>query len=192
MKRKRQSYRDRYFAENQAIRVSSDNRKGYQIVYLYVGLWKAWEGRTLALCFRLGLLEAASLCLYICCAAVNTAINCSRFASGLGILSVIPWLAELYGVVRFVLAKPYVRELSMEEMDACLRFGCGIRAALVMLSALTGIGDTLLSGTARWQDWLVLAGLIASGAISIVIRHQYSGLLILTFRNLNGKPGTQI
>ncbi|MGN0999349.1 MAG: hypothetical protein ACI4PO_07345 [Faecousia sp.] len=192
MRQKRQSYHDRYFADHQVVRVSTDNRKGYKIVYRYVGLWKAWQGRTAAFCLRLGLLEAANVCLYLCCGLVNTSINRSQLASGLGVVSIVPWLAEIYGLLRFLTAKQYVWELSMEETDACLRLGCSIRAVLVVLSAMIGIGDCLLSGMAGWQDWLVLAGLLASGVLSTVIRQQYSSLLILTFRNQDGNPGAQI
>ncbi len=38
---KRKSYRERYFEDNQPVRQMANNRKGYRIVYRYVGLWVA-------------------------------------------------------------------------------------------------------------------------------------------------------
>lgn len=192
---KRQSYRDRYFADNEAVKVAANNRKGYRTIYRYVGLWKSWESaggslkRQKAL---IGLIELAGLCLYLSCAMADAPVNRSHMASGLGALSIIPWLLELSGVVRFLLAKEYVRDLSMDEIDGSIRYGCCLHAGLVILSGLAGMAGCLSSGDAGLRDALLLAGILMSAALSLVIWRLYRKLLINTYRNVNGNPGSRI
>lgn len=192
MKQRNASYRERYFQDNQVVRIPANNRKGYKTSCRYVGLWKSWEGKTGDFLLKTGLLEVLSTGIYLLSTLSNAAINHARFASGLGILSVIPWLAEWYGVVSFLLARPYVRELSMEEINGCIRWGCAIRGLLVIASALAGLVECLAAGSIAWQDTPALAGLLASGGISLFLRHHYGKLPILTYRNEAGNPGSRI
>ena len=192
---KRQSYRDRYFSDNEAVRVAANNWKGYKVIYRYVGLWKSWECPSGGIKQRkllVGAAELASICLYMLCAAADAPINRVRVASGLGILSIIPWLLEISGIIRFALAKEYVKEMSMDEIDRSIRYGCFLRAALVVLSGLVGMGNCFSSGTANGQDVLLLAGILASALLSFVIWRLYGKLLINTYRNANGSPGSKI
>ena len=195
MGQKRTSYRDRYFSDNQAVRVAARNRKGYRTVYQYVGLWKSWEsadGRLKRQKFRIGLTELAGLCLYLTCALVNAPINCSHAAAGLGLLSVVPWLLGLGGIARFLLAKGFIQEQSMDEIDQSIRSGCCLRAILVIASGLAGMAGCIQAGTAGVLDALVFAGIGASGILSIVIWRLYDKLLVNTYRNVNGNPGSKI
>ena len=192
---KRQSYRDRYFADNEAVKVAANNRKGYRTIYRYVGLWKSWESVSGGLKRQkifIGLAELVSLCLYLGCAVVDAPVNRSHIASGLGILSIIPWLLELSGVIRFLFAREYVRELSMDEIDSSLRYGCCLRAVLAALSGLAGMTSSILLGEAGVLDGLLMAGILASALLSFVIWRLYGKLLINTYRNINGKPGSKI
>lgn len=189
------SYRDRYFSDNQAVRVAAKNRKGYRIIYQYVGLWKSWaceKGDLQRLKLRIGVAEVADICLYLACAAVDAPMNRVRMAGGIGILSVIPWILELSGVLRFLAAKEFVRELSLEEIDRSIRCGCCLRAVLTILSGFCGMAGCLVSGDAGALDLFLLAGILSSGVLSLVVWRLYSKLLINTYRNVNGTPGSRI
>lgn len=195
MQTKRQSYHDRYFAENQAVRLSANNAKGYKTVYQYVGLWKAWQretGSIRALKAAFLVWEFVSICLYFGCASVNTPVNCSRPASGIGILSVIPWLLEVSGIARFIFSGKYVKELSMEEIDNSIRCGCGLRAVLVELSAIVGLANVILMKTMSMRDGVIFIGIATSGLISLGIGLCYRRLLVYSYRNIDGKPGNRI
>lgn len=192
---KRRSYRDRYFSDNEAVKVAANNRKGYRTIYRYVGLWKSWGsvgGDLKKQKVFIGLAELVTLCLYLGCAVVDAPVNRFHIASGLGLLSVVPWLLELSGVARFLFAGEYVRELSMDEIDASLRYGCCLRAVLVALSGLAGIVHCIQLGEAGALDGLLVAGILTSALLSFVIWRLYGKLLINTYRNVNGKPGTKI
>ena len=121
-KQNRQSYRDRYFSDNEAVKVAAANRRGYRIIYRYLGLWRSWESVTGTLAQKkrvIGLAELTSVCLYLGCAAADSPVNRVRIAGGLGLLSVLPWLLEVSGVLRFLLAKEYVRDLSVNAISKC-------------------------------------------------------------------------
>ena len=191
MKKKRQSYRERYFSDFQAVQVSANNRKGYRIVYQYTGLWKSWENAGKRK-WLIGMLEIAGLILFGVCAAVDAPINRARFASGFGVLSVAAWLAELSGVLRFLAAKEYIRELSWDETDRAIRYGCIIRGTLTELTGLLGIADSVGNGTAGCVDWLILAGLTISSLTAFATWRLYGKLRILTYHNQNGRPGDRV
>ncbi len=195
MEGKRQSYRDRYFSDHEAVKVAANNRKGYQTIYRYVGQWKSWEcpgGSMRKKKLLIGLAELASVFLYVLCAAKDAPINRARIASGLGVLSVIPWLLEVSGVLRFLLAKEFVKELSLEEIDSSIRYGCILRTVLVAMSGLAGMTSCLQSGGCGVWNALLLIGILASASLSFVIWRLYGRLLINTYRNANGSPGRKI
>ena len=194
-KQNRQSYRDRYFSDNEAVKVAAANRRGYRIIYRYLGLWRSWESVTGTLAQKkrvIGLAELTSVCLYLGCAAADSPVNRVRIAGGLGLLSVLPWLLEVSGVLRFLLAKEYVRDLSMEEIDGSFRYGCCPRAVLAPRSGLLGMVECLQLGEASYREALLLAGILLSASLSLVIWRLYDKLLVNTYRNVNGTPGSKI
>lgn len=195
MRGKRITCRERYFADNEAVRVAAEGRKGCKTVYRYTGLWKAWDCSTGTLRKRklvIAVGELVAAALYLSCALVDSPVNSSRLASGFGLLSLIPGLLEISGVLRFALAGEYVKELSMEEIDKSIRYGCPLRAALVSLSGLAGMSEALIGASAAVRDGLLTAGILASASLSLVIWRRYRTLLVNTFRNADGKPGGKI
>ncbi len=195
MREKRITYCDRYFADNEAVRVAADSRKGCKTIYRYTGLWKVWACSTGSLKKRklmIAMCELTAAALYLGCALADSPVNSSRLAAGFGLLSLIPWLLEVSGVLRFALAGEYVKELSMEEIDRSIRYGCPLRAALVSLSGLAGMSGALTGASAAVQDALLTAGILASASLSLVIWQRYRRLLVDTYRNTNGRPGTRI
>lgn len=194
MKVKRKSYRERYFEDNQAVREVANNRKGYRIVYRYVGLWVAWRSERWPLGtvkWAFALAEVASVCLYLFCARVDTPLNHCQLANGFGVLSIVPWILELSGIVRLLLSKAYVREMDSQEIDQSIRYGAVLRAGLLGLSLLCGVGTVLVSGTATAADAGVGLGILASIALSVGVWQGYRGLLMDTYHNVNGEPGSR-
>lgn len=188
MKNKRQSYHDRYFSDYQALRIPNKDSGTYRTVYQYVGLFKAWENH--ASCkWQCGILEILSIMLFLICATCPVEINRAKLASGFGIAAVVPWLLEISGIFRFILSKRYVRELTWKEIDGSIRYGCSFRGTLMMFSGIAGMAQAM--GNESAVDWLVLAGILVSGAISFVIRQRYASLPVNTYRNQNGTPGKQ-
>lgn len=191
---KRKSYRERYFEDNQPERQVANNRKGYRIVYRYVGLWVAWHSEKWPLQTvkrGLALAEVASVCLYLICARVDTPLNHCQLANGFGVLSVVPWILELSGVVRFLLSKAYVREMDSQEIDQSIRYGTVFRAGLLGLSLLCSVVTILAGGTATLLDGGMALGILASIALSVAVWQVYRSLLLDTYHNVDGAPGSR-
>lgn len=191
---KRKSYRERYFEDNQPVRQVANNQKGYRIVYRYVGLWVAWrsEKRPLQTVKRgLALAEVASVCLYLVCARVDTPLNRCQLANGFGVLSIVPWILELSGIVRLLLSKAYVREMDSQEIDQSIRYGAVFRAGLLGLSLLCSVVTILAGGTATLLDGGMALGILASIALSVAAWQVYRSLLLDTYHNVDGAPGSR-
>lgn len=188
------SYRERYFEDNEATRISADNKKGYRIVYRYVGLWKAWRSETMDLKrvkFIVFAMELFSFALFMICVLLPVPINTFRLANGFGCISLIPWILELSGVVRFLISKEYVHDLSYQEIDRSIRIGCCIRICLVAACLLCGLSGLVAAESFAIGDFFVAAGIACSGVLSYLVSHFYCSLKVDTFRNEDGKPGTR-
>lgn len=191
---KRKSYRDRYFEDYQAVRKPGSNRKGYRIVYQYVGLWTAWRSEKINLKsykIVIAIWELVSILLYLACASADTSINSYRLASGFGILSIAPWLCEISGVIRFCLSGEYVRELSYEEIDKSIRYGCPLHIILTIASVLAGSIQAVVSKTFSAGSGFLAAGMLVSAGLTYAIWHAYRELLIEKYHNEDGKAGSR-
>lgn len=169
--------------------VPAENRRGYRVEYQYIGRWKSWVRGKKWLPL---LAELAVMVLYFPAASRNHAINCVRLASGLGALSLLPWLLEASGVLRLACSGQYIRELAYEEIDGSIRKGCIFRALLSALSAVVGFLSSIRDGTVLWQNAGILAALMLSAAISVGIWKYYDWMLTATFRSIAGKPGPRV
>ena len=192
MQEKKKSYRERYFENYQAVRVPCSNRKGFRTVYEYVGLFARWTGdlKEVGKVKRdLFWMEAAGIVLSVGCTLSGTALTRARLFNGFGVLSLVPWLAELYGIARFLMSKEYVKEQSAEEIGNCIRIGTVLRALLTGLSVLAGGIQVIAGGSATPADLPVGMGVAAGGALSLLIRREFIGLRLEKYHNENGRPG---
>ena len=193
MKEKRKSYRDRYFEDYKAVKVPADNRKGYRVEYQYIGIWTKWEnpsGTLKSTKQKIALMEAVSIAVYAAAVLSGTPLSCSRLANGFGTLSLVPWILELSGVIRFIISPEYAKELSMEEISTSIRTGSVMRFALAFLSAAAGGIQILCQGKAVFADLPVFIGIMASSAITLLVRREYNNLFLTKYRNENGRPGS--
>lgn len=192
-KERRRSYRDRYFENWQAEKVACSNRKGWRMVYRYVGPFcryaPAAQGRTLKLVkwemLSLLLIGAA---VYIPAMLSGTALTRCRMSNGFGVLSVLAWLISAYGVVRFAADHEYMKKLTADEVDQCIRIGCVAHAALLVLSVIAGGIRLITDGAGSPGDILVAAAVCASAGCSVAVRCLFSNLLMTTHQNEGGLP----
>lgn len=195
MKEKRKSYRERYFEDYKAVKVAANNKKGYKLEYHYIGRWMGWTSERYSMKqvkLAFAGMELVSIAIYVAAILSHSPFTVSRLANGFGTISLIPWMLELYGVVRFAAAGNHVKELTGEEIDRAIRAGTVLRALLVAASVIAGLADILLHKTAAVQDIPVVLTVLVSGGLSLLIRRFYSGLEVLSYRNDNGRPGSRI
>lgn len=194
MQEKRKSAREKYFENYQAVKVPSNNRRGYRMVYRYTGLFARWERDGTELARekqKLGLMEAASVVIYAASALSGAPLTKARLFNGFGVLSLIPWLMELYGLVRFLFSRKYVKEPDAEEIGNAIRMGCVLRILLVSLSVTVGEIQTLIGRSANWLDIPASIGMLISAGLSFLIKRRFDSLSLLKYHNANGQPGSQ-
>lgn len=194
MSERRKSYRERYFEDYKAVKTVAYNRKGYKVEYRYVGRWTQWSTERWRLPrIKLGFVvaEIVSVAIYIAAILSGTPFTHSRLANGFGALSLVPWLLELSGVVRFLAAGQFVKERTEHEIDQSIREGCVLRAILVGLSVAVGAVD--LTGRRAWTGWdaLVILAVVVSGALSLLVWRVFDTLLVIPYRNEEGRPGAR-
>ena len=193
MPEKRKSAREKYFENYQAVKVPANNKKSYRVEYRYTGLFARWEreGANLPLeKQKMGLMEAASAAIYVVCALSGAPLTRARLFNGFGVLSIIPWLMELYGLIRFLFAREYVKEPDAEEIKNALRMGCVLRILLVGLSVIAGEAQLLLQGGAAWTDLPTALGILVSAGLSYLIKRCFDALALIKYHNANGQPGS--
>lgn len=194
-KEKRKSYRERYFEDYEAVRIPADNRRGYRVDNRYIGRWCAWEsqGRSLrTVKAMVAGAEVLAITVYFAAILSGTPVTRARLANGFGAISLVPWLLELTGAVWFAAAGAYVKELTCEEIGQSIRTGTVLRAALAALSMLAGGIEVLRAGRATVADAAVIAAVLVSAGASPLVRYMYGKLLVITYRNQNGGPGSRI
>ena len=194
MKERRKSYRERYFEDYEAIKVPANSRKGWRMEYRYIGRFCRWEAETgnlNAIKRRFAAMECVSVVIYIAALLSAAPFTHARLANGFGTLSLVPWILEVSGVIRFLLAGDYVRELSCEEIGRSIRSGAALRVLLVLLSAVSGFIQLMAAKTITAVDAPVLLAVLASAALSCWVKHSYDALLVLRYHNDNGQPGSR-
>ena len=195
MKEKRKSYRERYFEDYEATRVAANTRRGWRTEYRYIGRFCAWEaegGRLSVSRGRMAVAEIFSVAIYLAALLAGTPFGSVRLANGFGVLSLVPWLLELSGVLRFLFAAAYVRELSCEEIGRSIRSGAVLRALLLALSVLAGGIGLLRASAFTVQDVPVVLAVLASACLSCLVKREYDRLLVISYGNKNGQPGERL
>lgn len=191
---KRKGYRERYFEDYIVEKKIKPNGKS-GVDYIYSGIWYQWgldgfnfAGRRLLYC----ILETVSIVLYALVSVQNVPFNSYTLAAGFGILSVVAWALEIWGIVSFSLSKTYITELDYKAIDFRITMGAFIRVILLILSIVCGTVKGLREGSMDIRSWIICMGFAASCAVSGVICRLQSKQGYRTYKNVNGQAEQEI
>ncbi len=183
---------DRFIKNYEKIQIPADNKKGYRIKLRYKGLWYSWEmtaQEKKSRNIRYLLMEAVSIAAFITAALQPVGLNTGRVAAAISVLSLIPWIAELWGVFRFVTARTPMMESDFEEIRKGIRFGCPVRAALIAAALVTGIIELLVTRKFSPRNMISVLLFLLSAAASYMIYRDYLTLRYSLRKSEDGKPG---
>jgi len=189
------SMRERYFAHFEKIQTPADNRRGFRTEYRYKSDYYGWDENADALKRRRILYFAAellSIVIYLIAATRKTELNSIQIAAGFSVSSIVPWLAEIWGVVRFGIVKSPMIIPDFNEIKEFIIVGSVVRCVLLAVGMFCGLFLIIRAGQMSVLNLLVFIGHLASAAISLLLFRWQSSLRHRIFRNLNGRPGPEI
>lgn len=189
------SMRDRYFEHFEKIQTPADNRRGFRTEYRYKGDYYGWDEDAGALKKRRILYFAAeifSIAVFLFSATRRVELNTVRIAAGFAISSIVPWLAEFWGVIRFGIVKSPMIIPDFNEIKDFITVGSFIRFLLLIIGMVLGLFAVIRAGQMSAGNLLVFAGHLVSAAVSLLLFRLQSTLRYRIFRNVNGRPGPEI
>ena len=187
--------RDKYFENYEKIQTPADNRRGFKTEYRYKGYWYAWdlsEGELKKERWIFVLAELVSLVVLFAAAMRQTELNTVKIAAGLATLSFIPYLAELWGVFRFITGKTPMTEADYTGIRDCMTIGSSIRAVLLFAAMIAGIVVLAGKGLINAENMAACAGHIASAAVSVFVLLRQGKRRPRMYQNVNGRPGPEL
>lgn len=179
--------RERYFDQFEKVSVPADNKRGCRTELRYTGDLYAWEKTEAGLKKEKALWAAAevlSIIVFLAAATRKTDFNVLPLPQSFVIISIIPFMAEVWGAVHFILAKSPLIHPDFREIRTTVRVGATAHAIFLAAGVLTGFVLLIVRGTMSGTGILVLIGLALSAAISVLILMRYGKL---TWRVIPGE-----
>ena len=185
-------FRDRYFEDYVAQPYTTPDGK-VKVEYVYRGNWIQWgvEGSANRRKLLYGLLEAVSIIIFFFASTREVKFNALKSVAGFGVASYVPWILEVWGVVRFCIGKTFITEFDYKTIDWQITVGCLIRIALLLIAAICGAVSSIGSGGMDMATVFVAAGLLVSAALSAVIFRLQRKIGYRSYKIINGKPGPE-
>ena len=134
-------------------------------------------------------MEAVSIAAFITAALMPVGLNTGRVAAAISVLSLIPWILELWGVFRFATARTPMMVSDFEEIRKGIRYGCPVRAALIAAALVTGIIELIVTGKFTAANLISVFLFLLSAAASYLIYRDYMTIRYSLRKSEDGKPG---
>ena len=153
--------------------------RGFRTKYRYTGKWLDWdltseERRRKKICFAA--VEILSIAVYLAASLQCTSFNSQRFSSGLFVLALIPWIAEIWGVIRLITIRKPMMIPDFDEIKNCITIGSSVRMVLIACALAVGLGTLLSGGEISAMSIAAAFGHLISGATSFIIFKGYTTL----------------
>ena len=181
----------RYKEYYEKIQKAANNKRGFTTEYRYKREFYGWDEQPEALKVRRMMyigIELIGTLIFIMAAIQHVEYNTIKLSSGFAITSIVPWLAEVIGVVRFAVTKSPMIIPDYNEIKDCITFGSLIRCLLLVLSFGFGTYFLVSGGQMSAGNALVAAGHLASAAASFFLFRSQTSLKCRIYSNVGGKP----
>ena len=167
------------FEENyKAVKIPADNKKGYKMDYVYIGPWVVWQQDPEEIKKEKRFVLNAciiSLVLYAAAAVQFCEVNYARFVSMTGLLSLAPFVFEIFGVFQFYFSREKMTEQGFSDLSGKLKIAPAVHAALLFACAVLGIWEILWKGYDEIQLMIPMCYLL-SGMQSVMILRRFRKL----------------
>ena len=177
--------KDRYLSDYREVPEARIGKRP-AVKYIYAADWYLWGLDDQAAAKRrilYPLMEAVSLCLYVWAALRRVPFNQLKVVGGFGMLSLLAWAVELWGVFSFLINRAKLTRRTYETTDRHIREGSFIHAVLLLISTLSGIISAPEEGALRADAIPVMLAYLAVCAIAFGIWRLQRTLYCRTEKN---------
>lgn len=168
------------FEENyRAVPEPCDNKRGFKMRYVYIGLWYIWNlppERVRTAKRLIGTACLFSALLFFSGAFLNSPLNHDRYVSLTGMLSIAALVFEVFGTVQFCAAREKMTSMDFHDIQTKLMLAPPAHGILLLVTAVFAVWQML-----RWDgfglaDAVVPMCYALSGLLSL--------LMFLYFRSM--------
>ena len=164
--------REAYFENFAKEQTPAGNRRGFRTKYRYIGKWLDWDlsgQQRRREKLLLAAVEGLSIAAYLAASLQRASFNTQRLSSGIFVLALIPWIAEIWGVAKLIMTGKQMMLPDFDEIRNCITIGSTVRMVLIAAGVIAGLAALIPAGTAGGLSIAAACGHLISGAASFII-----------------------
>lgn len=181
------------FEENyRAVPEPCDNKRGFKMRYVYIGLWYIWNlppERVRTAKRLIGTACLFSALLFFSGAFLNSPLNHDRYVSLTGMLSIAALVFEVFGTVQFCAAREKMTSMDFHDIQTKLMLAPPAHGILLLVTALFAVWQML-----RWDgfglaDAVVPMCYALSGLLSLLMFLYFRSMPVRKEKNRDADIG---
>lgn len=181
------------FEENyKAVPEPCDNKRGFKMRYVYIGLWYIWNlppERVRTAKRLIGTACLFSALLFFSGAFLNSPLNHDRYVSLTGMLSIAALVFEVFGTVQFCAAREKMTSMDFHDIQTKLMLAPPAHGILLLVTALFAVWQML-----RWDgfglaDAVVPMCYALSGLLSLLMFLYFRSMPVRKEKNRDADIG---
>lgn len=181
------------FEENyKAVPEPCDNKRGFKMRYVYIGLWYIWNlppERVRTAKRLIGTACLFSALLFFSGAFLNSPLNHDRYVSLTGMLSIAALVFEVFGTVQFCAAREKMTSMDFHDIQTKLMLAPPAHGILLLVTAVFAVWQML-----RWDgfglaDAVVPMCYALSGLLSLLMFLYFRSMPVRKEKNRDADIG---
>lgn len=181
------------FEENyRAVPEPCDNKKGFKMRYVYIGLWYVWNlspERVRTAKRLMGTACMFSILLFFSGAFLNSPLNHNRYVSLTGMLSIAALVFEVFGTIQFCAAGEKMTSMDFHDIQAKLMLAPLAHGILLLMTSAFAVWQLLHWDSSGLADAVVPVCYALSGLLSLLMFLYFRSLSIRKERNRDADIG---
>lgn len=181
------------FEENyRAVPEPSGNRRGFKTRYVYIGLWYVWNlppERVRTAKRLMGAACVLSTLLFFSGALLNSPLNCDRYVSLTGMLSVAALVFEVFGTVQFCAAREKMTGMDFHDIQTKMMLAPPAHGILLLVTAAFAVWQMLRWDSFGLADAVVPICYALSGLLSVLMFLYFRSMPVRKEKNRDADIG---
>lgn len=168
-----------------------DNKKGFKMRYVYIGLWYVWnlsQEQVRTAKRLIGTACVFSVLLFFAGSLVNSPLNADRYVSLFGMLSIAALVFEVFGTAQFCAAKEKMTNMDFHDIQTKMMLA-PLAHGILLFAAAAGAVWRLLRGDPGLTDAIVPVCYVLSGLLSLLTFLHFRSLPIRKEKNRDADTG---